>query len=214
MCLPFLAMPSRNSLNAPSVVSNCPTQRGFGLIELMVSISIIALVSGVILTKHTAFNGAVLLRNQTYELAFAIRQAQLLAVSGTDEAVGNSRQYGVYVDVTEPNEYHVFRDESQVGPNKGRYDSGDVEIGPVGRLDSRFRVREVSTAAGASLTTGGFSVTFIRPNFDAVLNDESGPELSGPIYVDIARTGATGNGPGEVRRVEVTSTGQIQVVTY
>jgi Tfp pilus assembly protein FimT len=58
------------------------SDRGFGLVELMVSISIMMLLTVVILNRQSSFNGAVLLRNQAYEVAFALRKAQLLAVSG------------------------------------------------------------------------------------------------------------------------------------
>lgn len=186
-------------------------RRGFTLIELMVSISIISLVSAVILVRNSSFNGAVLLRNQSYELAFAIRQAQLLAVSGGESA---TRQYGVYISKSKPNEYKVFRDDSNAGSNAGRYDAGDVQIGLTGRLDKRFAIRDITNKAGVSQTTDGFSVTFIRPNFDGLFKSDSSGYLSGPMYIDIGVVGKTGADSGSVRRVEVTSTGQVSVVTY
>ena len=49
-------------------------QGGFGLIELMVSISVMAIVSAIILVKQNSFNGAILLRSQTYEIALDVRE--------------------------------------------------------------------------------------------------------------------------------------------
>lgn len=183
--------------------------RAFGLVELMVSMSIMALVSTVIVTRQSSFNGAVLLRNQAYEIAFALREAQQLAVSGGDETV---RTYGVVFDTATANQhiYRMFRDAN----NNSRFDTGE-QIGLTGRLDSRFEIR-AATPSGS----GPLAVVFTRPNFDArFCSNSSGCTLpahfsAGPSYIDVARTGIATNGRGDVRRVQVTSTGQISVITY
>lgn len=181
-------------------------KRGFTLIELMVSISIISMVSAVILVRNNSFNGAVLLRNQSYELALAIRQAQLLAVSGGELGV---RQYGVYIDTSSSatnKQYIVFGDTN----DNERYDAGE-EIGLPGRLDTRFEIRGTFSA---STPTQPLSIMFRRPNFDGLFYNSSGSSVSGPVYVDIAQVGRSGNGSGDVRRVSVTSAGQVSVITY
>ncbi len=183
--------------------------RAFGLVELMVSMSIMALVSTVIVTRQSSFNGSVLLRNQAYEVAFVLREAQQLAVSGGDETV---RTYGVVFDTATANQhiYRMFRDEN----DNGRFDSGE-QMGLTGRLDSRFEIRS-ATPSG----TGPLAIVFTRPNFDArFCNNSSGcttpAQFSvGPAYIDIARNGVATNGKGDVRRVQVTNTGQISVITY
>ena len=141
------------------------SNRGFGLIELMVSISIMMLLSAVILTRHTAFSGAVLLRNEAYDVAFAIRKAQLMAVSGNNSGSASStQQYGVYFDTaTGKNQtYIIFHDMN----GNGQWDGGDIQVGSVGHIDSRFVVRRISNILGNSVTGVGhtdFSITFIRP---------------------------------------------------
>jgi type II secretory pathway pseudopilin PulG len=189
---------------------NAPTSvwvAGFGLIELMVSISIITLVSAVILSRHTSFNGAVLLRNQAFEVAFAVRQAQILAVSGSTGTFGDDRQYGVYVNPSSPTTYILFKD----GGN-GEYDGPSERFGTDGRLDSRFEIREIIDGGGSSVS--GLSISFVRPNFDAIFTDTSGNAVTGPVYIDIAQVDNAGNDPGDVRRVEITSSGQVQVTSY
>lgn len=197
----------------------CHPSAGFGLIELMVSVSIVALVSAVILSRNTSFNGAVLLRNQAFELAFAVRQAQLLAVSGNTGLPGDTRRYGVYINTStaEQGNYLIFQDNNT--GNVGYYDSSeDTVIGTRGRLDGRFEIRGVTNLAGVSQTGGGantgFSITFVRPNFDAKFKNQANANPAGPVYIDVAQLNKTGNTTGEVRRVEVTSTGQVQVTTY
>lgn len=182
------------------------SSRGFGLVELMVSMSIMALVSAVIITRQSSFNGAVLLRNQAYEIAFAIREAQLLAVSGGDESV---RRYGVYINTSDPTEhqYILFRDNDE----DGRYDAGE-QIGLTGKLDTRFEIRDafINTTAHTEMV-----ILFERPNFDALFYDSSGVRQTDTVaYVNVARSGVTGTDAGTVRRIEVTNTGQISVVTY
>jgi len=181
-----------------------PAISGFTLVELLVCISIVTIVSAVILVRNNSFNGAVLLRNQSYELAFALRQAQLLAVSGT----GNTRQYGVFINTSAATkkQYIIFSDDD----NDERYDVGE-QVGLTGRLDSRFEIREAfaNTTGSAQL-----SVIFRRPNFDGLFFNGSGGLLDGPAYIDVAQVGKAGDSSGEVRRVSVTSSGQISVVTY
>ena len=190
------------------------TGRGFGLVELMVSISIMMLLSGVILTRHTAFSGAVLLRNQAYDVAFAIRKAQLLAVSGANAGSSSTtQQYGVYFSQTSPNNttYITFHDLDV----NGLWDPLiDEPIGVTGKLDSRFIIRDVSTPSNGAFSI--LTVSFRRPNFDAILKNGGGAGLARPAYIDIAQLSAAGSDKsvGAVRRVQVTSTGQISVVSF
>lgn len=198
------------------------TLSGFGLVELMVSISIMMLLSAVILTRHTAFSGAVLLRNEAYDVAFAIRKAQLLAVSGTNSGAATStQQYGVYFNSAPGSNqtYFIFHDNNA----NGQWDtSGDTQVGLLERLDSRFVIRRISNIAGNSITGSGntdFSITFIRPNFDAKFNDYVDVAYeAGPAYIDISTTLAattfSDHDLGSVRRVLVTTTGQISVVGF
>jgi prepilin-type N-terminal cleavage/methylation domain-containing protein len=55
--------------------------RGFTLIELMVTITIVVLVTGIVLVQYSSFNSSVLLTSQAYQLAFDLREAQSLAIS-------------------------------------------------------------------------------------------------------------------------------------
>lgn len=187
---------------------------GFSLIELMVSIAIITMVSSVVLVRNNSFNGAVLLRDQAYEVAFALKQAQLMAVSGTDVSGAKTNQFGIYFDTAKSGEYITFRDD---GASLGKYDASDVQIGLIGYLDKRFFIRAITNLDGTSVGDTKVSVTFKRPNFDAIAKrGNSNSALAKTIYIDIAQVGkvATDKTTGAVRRVQVTPAGQISVVTY
>lgn len=190
------------------------SHHGFSLIELLVSISIITMVSSVVLVRNNSFNGAVLLRDQAYEVAFALKQAQLMAVSGTNEAGAKSNQFGIYFDTTNSGDYITFRDD---GTLPGRYeDTTDVKVGLIGHLDKRFAIRAITYLDGSPVGDK-VSVTFKRPNFDAIVKKSTnGAALAKTIYIDIAQVGKGSDDKtfGAVRRVQVTPAGQISVVTY
>lgn len=191
-----------------SDVTQTPSQGGFGLVELMVSISIMVIVSAIILARQSAFNSAVLLRSQAYEIALGMREVQLNAVSASgDVSLGNFRSIlGIHFDTDSNSEYKIFRDSDM----DGFYDAGE-EFGVQGVLDNRFEIREIR-ADGSVIPGSQLSVIFVRPNFDARFFESSGSEVNASsIEIDIARRGVTGTDNSVLRTLEVTSTGQITV---
>jgi prepilin-type N-terminal cleavage/methylation domain-containing protein len=182
---------------------------GFGLVELMVSISIMVVLMSVIFARHGSFNSAVLLRSETYKIALQAREVQLEAVSVEGDGAGNFRSVlGLHFtsDSSPAGDplngyYNIFRD----GDDDFYYDSGE-EYGLQGVLDSRFEVREIREA-GTLNPYSDLSVVFERPNFDAKFYSASGVEavVSG-VEIDIARRGES-----HVRTLEITKTGQIAV---
>lgn len=198
----FLAL-HKNSARRASAL---PAQGGFGLIELMVSITIMAIVAGVILARQSAFNSAVLLRNQAYEIALQLREVQLSAVSASGDSGDFRSVLGVYFDTSETGNryYRVFKDLD----SDGYYDAGE-EYGMQGVLDSRFEIREIH--AGTAMLDD-VSVIFVRPNFDARFFKGPASELGDAVIrIIVARRGAVGTDDSVLRTVEITATGQIGV---
>lgn len=186
----------------------CRNLRGFSLIELLVSITIISIVTGIVIVRNNAFEGAVLLRNQTYIVAMAFREAQLLAVSGAGDT-SQIQRYGVHVGTNSATRQRViiFKDLN----DNSHFDSSDEIINTI-LLDRRFRVSSISaqTTSGDQSNSSDFSTTFNRPNYDAFFRSGSNTRL-GPAYIDIRRENTNGNSPEEVRRITITQTGQISV---
>ena len=185
---------------------------GFGLVELMVSISIMVIVATIVLTQQASFNSAVLLRGQAYEVALAIREVQLNAVSASGNTGTFRDTQGVHFDTDESTDgtYRIFRDAD----NDGYYDGSGEEFGIQGLLDPRYEIRNVRAVGGDSISGTAVSVIFVRPNFDARFFDGSGPSnevAAAAVEIDVALRGSTGTGPGDIRTVEITSTGQISV---
>lgn len=182
--------------------------RGFGLIELMVSISIMTLVTTVILVKNRSFNNALLLRNQAYEIAFSLRQVQLLAVSSNIKETGTRKsQFGMYI-TTGTSTYRLFRDN---GSNRNRFDTTDTLASPIETLDSRYQIQDIVNSTGASLGLAELSVIFVRPNFDALFYDSAAMQINGPVYLKITPKDISNYDILPVRLVEITGTGQINV---
>lgn len=179
------------------------------MVELMVSIAIMAIVTGVIIVRQSSFNSAVLLRNQAYEVALAMREVQLNAVS----AIGFSGEFrtilGIHFDTADDDTYRIFRDTD----GDRYYDGVSEEYGVQGMVDNRFEVRGIRTISnGVSTSRSSLSVVFERPNFDARFFIGSGAEVNASsVEIDISRRGVTGDAASDVRTVEITSTGQIAV---
>ncbi len=199
-----------------SSVTKQQSSHGFGLVELMVSISIMTLVSTVILVKNRSFNNALLLRNQAYEIAFSLRQAQLMAVSGTKEIGASSRNtYGVHFSLNNDSansinrQYRMFRDDQGA---VSFYDAGDVTIGTVGTIDNNYIIDITNSAGNAASMPDTLSITFTRPNFDAkFITSTGGATLASPVYLKVMPKNATGYNTVPYRLIEITRTGQITV---
>ncbi len=191
------------------------TEKGFGLIELLVSISIVVLVTSIIMTRHTSYNGAVLLRSEAYDIALGAREVQLAAVSAVG-TVGDYRNvFGLHFDTTAGNNgfYRIFRDSD----GDFYYDAvlPSEAVGARSNLDPRFEIDEIRLIdGGVPATPSTVSVVFERPNFDARFYTASGvaaPSSVSAVQLVVRLRGTTGTGVGEIRLVEITKTGQITV---
>lgn len=193
------------------------SQAGFGLVELMVSISIMAIVSGIIFTNQSSYNGAILLRGEAYDIALQIREIQLSAVSAIGIGGEFRSVYGLNFNSTTGNDgkYAIYKD-STTGANANNvvYNSGE-EFGLQGKLDDRFEIRNIMTvdSNGTETAVDDINIIFARPNFDARFYRNDSTLVADPaIKIYISRRGNTGSGSGDVRVVEITRSGQIAVL--
>lgn len=190
-----------------SLKKNIPSL-GFGLIELIVSLSIVTIVTGIVVAKHNAFNGAILLRNQAYEIAFIIREAQQLAVSGQtadDLTEVQKQRYGVAFSLTTSGEVNkqaivLYKDNN----DNARYDAND-EDQKTYRLDSRFEIVDLTTS---NTSRQNMRVVFERPLFDAKFYRESANQVERGTATIVIRP--VGKDTPE-RIITVSSAGQVSV---
>lgn len=191
------------------------TKSGFGLIELLVSISIMVLVTSVVIFRHSAFNGASLLRSQAWDVALGIREIQLTAVSASKagSALDFRQVYGAHFDIGLTGNrqgYVVFRDLS---PVNYYYNSTDELLGWQGRLDRRFEIAEIYSFTGSpvGVPQDNLSITFERPNYVARFRVDNNPfDLNADrIEITVRVRGTTDL--ANRRIIEITRTGQISV---
>ncbi len=197
------------------------TLRGFTIIELMVTLGIVVLVTGLVMIRYSSFNSSVLLTSQAYLTGFDIREAQSLAVSVRGNSEEFREEYGMYFTLDTPNQYLLFQDDDSLGETSpAHYDAGEA-IGIPYRVDSRFEIVNICATNNSSRTCNSddpettgevvdatlddLTVTFQRPDFDAALySPVKTGLLSGEIHFGTADS-------EHIRKVLVYASGQIGV---
>lgn len=181
------------------------SQQGFTLIELMVTISIIVLVTGIALTRYSAFNSTILLNNEAYEVALDIRRAQAYGLSASGYGGDFRSPYGICFDRIEPDRYRFFQDVSGNGQCSGG------EILETIMLDSRFVISELcadnNCRSVPSSKSESLTILFERPNFVAKLWSSWDTKVN---TVTITLSEANGANPAS-KKILVESTGYISV---
>jgi len=129
------------------------TQRGFTLVELLVSIFIIVLMSGIILANYRQSGQQFALQRSANKLAQDIRRAQEMAMGAAEHAgcpADYKYGYGIYLIATESGHYILFADCD----NGEDYDSGEMVE------DIKFESGvKIKTLSGDPLT-----ITFTPPD--------------------------------------------------
>lgn len=115
--------------SAPALLTTRPAPqegglRGFTLVELIVVVSIMAILTTIILAGQSSFNRSILVTNTAYTIALSLRQAQSLGLSSRQYVSGGSiyesAGYGIHVlrTATLPaaNSYVVYADIGGTSP--------------------------------------------------------------------------------------------------
>jgi prepilin-type N-terminal cleavage/methylation domain-containing protein len=198
------------------------TDKGFTVIELLVTLAIVVLVTGIVMIRYSSFNSSVLLTSQAYITGFDVRETQSLAISVRGNSNQFREEYGMYFDINTPTSYLLFQDNNDNGNQSPvRYQSGE-EIGAPYKVDPRFKIMNlcVSNSSGrtcrtqdastsgtestnSSLTT--IALAFRRPDFDAELYSPAVSNLTS-VEIHFGNDNIT-----NVKKVIVYSSGQISV---
>jgi type II secretory pathway pseudopilin PulG len=194
---------------------------GFTVVELLVTLAIVVLVTGVVMLRYSSFNSSVLLTSQAYLTAFDIREAQSLAISVRGNSSEFREEYGIYFDMGNPNVYRLFQDDDANGEHTiARYNAGE-EVGDPIRVDPRFTILNICATNTASRscyaddpdTTGevvdptlsNITIAFKRPDFDATLYSAAKSSLQSIEVI-------FGSADNEIRKkVLVYTSGQIAI---
>jgi prepilin-type N-terminal cleavage/methylation domain-containing protein len=207
-------------------------KRGFTLVEMIVSLSIVTVIMLTVLFNYSSFNDRLALSSAAEELAIAIRQAQTYGLTVKEVAAGGGRfdsAYGIYFDSRSGSnryrDYYLFADldgdgKYTVGSGCG---SGSTECIEKVTMRNNIHVSSISvpvqvpavinTQTGANCSTSNQTigvVTFLRPNPDANISFynsswvlSNGPCAKGSIVLVSPK--------GKTISIIIENTGQIYV---
>lgn len=149
----------------------------FTLIELIVSISIFAIMTALVVVKYGSFNNSVLLTNAAYDVALAIRTAQTygLSVRSTDGGILPTA-YGIHFNRKTDSGISDCIEEStsrfvmfaDIGTTPGTCDSADSIIS-VFNLKNGI-IYKIVIGGSEQSTLNGFTVSYMRPSPEAIFN--------------------------------------------
>jgi prepilin-type N-terminal cleavage/methylation domain-containing protein len=153
--------------------------RGFTLIELTVSIGIMALMSAVLLSSYPDSSVRINLVNLTQSIGLLVREAQIRG-SAVDSNNGNEAGYGVYFNLASSSQVMLFADQTIPGNyingillGDGLYGRQPVdETSATTTLPDRYTITKlcVGTATGfhcngtTTPAIDSLTISFIRPN--------------------------------------------------
>ncbi|QQR82868.1 type II secretion system protein [Candidatus Campbellbacteria bacterium] len=179
---------------------------GFTLVELIVTVSIIALISTVVLVRNGQFDNEVLLADVAYDVALSVRQAQNYGINVLGQGNEFDFPYGVYFE-PDMTTYTLFQDKASTDY---RYtpDEETLETFTLGRGFTVARIcTDVSSLDACDVSRiENATIIFKRPNPDAIINaDEKGGSAMGAVGIELVAP------RGGSRFIVVRSTGQISV---
>lgn len=169
--------------------NNKKFQMGFTLIELMVSVSISALMSGIFLANYHSTNKLSELNMAAQKLASDIRLAQNYSL-GSAEYGENipAGGWGVHFDrASSPNSYIIFADDN----GDKQYNSGESDSdkgGQVVSLPVGVSIKEIN--AGSPPPIDAIDITFLPPDLTTNIRDSSNGYYNS---VSIVLLGESGN---------------------
>jgi prepilin-type N-terminal cleavage/methylation domain-containing protein len=206
--------------------------KGFTLVELLVTITIFVIITGVVLVNSNKFDSTELLNNFTYDVALTIKQAQSYGVNARENNLGsfntNLSGYGVYFNVDPATgaggsntNFVLFNDISDnLGTgNPDKIYNGSITSCPTDSLEcvQKYSIKKglyiKNICAGASESTCDSSITklsilFYRPNLAAFIYTVNGTFVSVPqSYAKITLASLD----GATSSVVITAVGQIYV---
>ncbi len=156
-------------------------KKGFTLVELLVSIAIFVLITGLVLVKYSSFDGGILLTNLAYDVALTIREAQASALNVRETDLGSANfvaPYGAHFESSDTDGantvFYLYADQypaTKKPPGDNMFEntpSGDAVITKY-QIKRGNKVKKLcaGTSKDACTEVSSLDVVFLRPNPDA-----------------------------------------------
>lgn len=171
---------------------------GFTLVELLVTVSIFAIITTTILIRNSKFDEETLLGSTAYDVALSIRQAQNFGINVRGQEGNFDNAYGVFFD-NDSDTYYLFVDSDGDGAFT------DPEILQTYKLGRGFTVNKICDETNDCASQVSEAVVlFRRPSPEAILTGDGG-SISG-VSIELVTP------RGGQRFISVAPTGQISIL--
>ncbi len=208
------------------IINNFRKTSGFSLMEMLVSIAIVALIMAVVVLNQGDFTDSFNLSTNINDLELQIRQEQVFGISVKEFENEFSSAYGVSLSTFSEEEklfYIVFADRTISGSKNGIYDSGSscvvggssecIKSNPLTRgvkINKICALNEVNPTTCSEIV-GRADITFNRPYPNAKISffDSSGLliTVSNAVGVQIELISPQ----GKLKSVKVYTSGQLSI---
>lgn len=203
------------SLSACSSFKKVRAVRGFTLVELVVSIGIIGVITGVVIVNYRDFESTTVLKNSAYDVALGLREAQLKSISVVRGTSGGF-DYPYGVSLTPGAAYFTaFRYLSATGYPQNQGALSEV-VGTEMLPGTTITVVDlcVTTTLSATEVCGlqRLDLSFRRPEFNALAF--ALPASGAPLDDEVIESRiilSSNRNPGLEFQVKVTVFGQVSV---
>jgi prepilin-type N-terminal cleavage/methylation domain-containing protein len=210
-------------------------KRGMTLVELLVVISIFAVISGIILFDFIKFDSSVSLRNLANDIALSVRKAQSYAIGvrgiseqfkyghgihfstekGSTLTAGSQKSFILFtnwpLNETPPLTYNSIYDYDSSGSCGSPSDGNECQ--EILSINSADEISNIYLSSEENVPRQGIlDIVFKRPNPDAIFcyrEDTSGPCQSEFSWVKIEVSNGEIDENRKTRTITVWSTGQI-----
>lgn len=174
--------------NLKFVIRNC--KAGMSYVELIVVLSIFAVLSSVITFNYGAFQDRVDIKNLASDIALKIVEAQKSSIDGVSPNSFPSDKkpsYGIYFDIATNNKFVYFADQNNNGKYPGPIDCTPAECLDVIEITKNNIISNLDKCSASPCVSGSspispLNITFIRPDSGAKFD---GATIAGSEYVQL-----------------------------
>jgi len=197
--------PENPALFAKERGNGASNEKSFTLVELLVSIFIIILMSGIIFANYRQSGQQFALQRSANKLAQDIRRAQQMAMGAKECAAPPAScpdgvpagGYGVYINKSQDDRYFIYAD-SNTAPGKRSYTSGE-------------EIEEIPLEEGVYIkdfipSSANFSINFMPPDPTVDIKDAAGTDKNNVDIIIALRTD-----PSKIKIIKVNKAGLILV---